>query len=215
MFIEPFEEMELLSISSGIVPTDIVKANLLDARAIGERELLKFQEERLVKQSIGFYDKLAKLKLGTFSTLLKKSVKVERNGKITQFSAQSSIFGKIALIQQIRPMNLKEVFCYPLGPVPWSLATSTGELVKTNKSALMHQLEKGSASVDRIPKPFATIIDGMALIRKVKHVEHTFDSYADKLLKAAVLSSTGASRIDIVFDVYREKSIKNAERGTP
>lgn len=61
MFIEPFEELNLLSISSGIVPTDKVKANLLDAMVIGEREYLKFQKERLVKQSIGFYDSLSKL----------------------------------------------------------------------------------------------------------------------------------------------------------
>lgn len=52
----------------------------------------------------------------------------------------------------------------------------------------------------------------MTLVRKVKHTRHTFDSYADEILKAAVLSSAGASRIDIVFDVYREHSIKNAER---
>ena len=105
-----------------------------------------------------FYEPLKKMKLGTFSTLLKKSVKV--NGKVVQFSTQSDIFRKIALIQQIRSLDLKEVFCYPLGPVPWSLATSAGELMKTNKATLMHELEKGSTSVDAIQRPFATIIDG-------------------------------------------------------
>ena len=105
------------------------------------------------------------------------------------------------------------MFCYPLGPVPWSLATSAGELMKTNKATLMHELENGSTSVDAIQRPFATIIDGMALVRKVKHAGHTFDSFTDELLESAVSSSIGASRIDIVFDVYRDHSIKNAERG--
>ena len=196
MFINPFEEMELISLSSGIVPTDKVTSNLLDAELIGERELLKFQDERLEKQTIGFYEPLKKMKLGTSSTLLKKSVKVKANGKVVQFSTQSDIFGKIALIQQIRSLDLKEVFCYPLGPVPWSLATSAGELMKTNKATLMHEFEKGSTSVDAIQRPFATIIGGMALVRKVKHAGHTFDSFADELLESAVSSSIGASRID-------------------
>ena len=98
MFINPFEEMELISLSSGVIPTDKVTSDLLDAKKIGERELLKFQDERLKNQTINFYEPLKKMKLGTFSTLLKKSVKVKTSGKVVQFSTQSNIFGKIALI---------------------------------------------------------------------------------------------------------------------
>ena len=139
---------------------------------------------------------------------------MKANGKIVQFSAQSDIFGKIALIQQTRPLDLKEVFCYSLGPVPWSLATSAGELMKTSKATLMHELEKGSTSVDCVQRPYTIIIDGMsALVRKVKHAGHRFDIFADELLRSTLSSSTNASRIDIVFDVYREHSIKNVGRG--
>ena len=143
MFINPFEERELISLSSGAIPTDKVISDLLDVKKIGERELLKFQDERLKNQTINFYEPLKKMKLGTFSTLLKKSVKVKMSGKVVHFSTQSNIFGKIALIQQIRPLDLKEVFSYPLGPIPWSLATSAGELMKTRKAALMNELVKG------------------------------------------------------------------------
>lgn len=80
------------------------------------------------------------------------------NGTVTQFSTQSNIFGKIALIQQIRPLNLGEVFCYPLGLVPWSLATNNGELIKTSKSALMNQLEKLTAYVDNVQMHFAAMM---------------------------------------------------------
>ena len=52
----------------------------------------------------------------------------------------------------------------------------------------------------------------MALVRKIKTTGHTFESYADQVLYAAIMSGAGASWIDIVFDVYRENSIKNAER---
>ena len=102
-----------------------------------------------------------------------------QNGKEVQFSAQSNIFGKIALIQQFRPLDLKEVFRFPLGPIPWSLAETNGSLNKTTKSSLMHHLEKGVALQQNVKKPFAAIIDGMALVRKVKPTGHTYQSYAD------------------------------------
>ena len=213
LFINPFEEMELISLSSGIIPTEKVTADLLDAELIGEGELVKFQKERLSDQNVNFYDTIKKLKLGTFTQLTAKSVKIKKSGKVAQFTAQSNIFGKIALIQQFRPLDLKEVFCYPLGPVPWALSTTSGELVKTNKSALLHHLEKGSTDTQIVRKPFASIIDGMALVRKIKPAGHTYSSFADQVLKVAVTSSVGAERIDIVFDVYRKNSIKNAERG--
>lgn len=77
----------------------------------------------------------------------------------------------------------------------------------------MHELEKGNTAVDQIPTPFSPIFDGMALVRKFKSTGLTYNEFADDLLKYAVSCSPGAKRVDIVFDVYRENSIKNAERG--
>ena len=51
------------------------------------------------------------------------------------------------------------------------------------------------------------------MVRKVRNKEVTFNKFADELLQHALTSSSDAKRIDIVFDVYRENSIKNAERG--
>ena len=76
----------------------------------------------------------------------------------------------------------------------------------------MHHLEKDVALLQHVKKPFAAVIDGMALVRKIKPTGHTFESYVDQVMYAAIMSGAGASRIDIVFDVYRENSIKNAER---
>ena len=145
MFVNPFEEINLISLTSGIAPTKKVTEQLLDAEFLGEDCLLKFQQERLESDEVDFFATLKKLNLGTFTNLLKKTVKMA-NGKEVQISAQSNIFGKIALIQQFRQLDLKQVFCFPLGPVPWSLADGSGALNKTNKSSLMHHLEKDAPS---------------------------------------------------------------------
>ena len=116
-------------------------------------------------------------------------------------------------MQQNRKIDLKDVFCYPLGPVPWTLATSNGELMKTSKSKIMHELEKGVTTVDSIFIPFVPIFDGMALVRMIKCTGLTYNEFADDLLKFVVARSSGSKCIDIVFDVYYKNSIKNAERG--
>ena len=117
--------MELISLSTGIAPADKIKKDLLDAHATGESAMNKFIHERLVNQTTQYFEPLKKLKLGTFSAM-KKVVKVQTNGKVVQFSAQSNIFGKIALVQQRRDIDLKEAFRYPLCPVPRSIANATG-----------------------------------------------------------------------------------------
>ena len=55
-------------------------------------------------------------------------------------------FAKLLIIMQKRSMDLKEVFKYSLGPFPWALAGSVGDLKKTNKSALLHELQKKTGS---------------------------------------------------------------------
>ena len=186
-----------------MAPTEEIANQFLDAEMLGENALVRFQQERLDSNEVDFFATLSRLSLGTFTKLLRKTVKMQ-NGKEVQFSAGSNIFGKISLIQQFRTLDLKEVFRFPLGPVPWSLAESNGSLNKTTKSALMRHLEKDVAFQQNAPKPFAAIIDGMALVRKIKPTGHTYQSYADHLLTSAMASSANASRIDIVFDVYRD-----------
>ena len=60
--------------------------------------------------------------------------------------------------------------------------------------------------------PSATLIDGMALVQKVEGEHKTFGQVASSILASAVREGHHSSRIDIVFDVYKDHSIKAAER---
>jgi hypothetical protein len=51
---------------------------------------------------------------------------------------------------------LKEVFKYPLGPFPWALAGVMGDLKKTNKSALLNEVEKLTEPLDSLPDDYAS-----------------------------------------------------------
>ena len=76
----------------------------------------------------------------------------------------------------------------------------------------MHELEKGPTCVDVKPAPVATIIDGMAMVKKMKDPGLTVTEFADQLLKFSVSSNSNSSRINIVFDVYCKSSINNVKR---
>ena len=114
------------------MPTEKIKIGLLEAEFRGEEELKKFTEERLINQTVDFYELIKRPRLGSFASV-RKTVKVKTNSKVVQFSAQSDIFVKIPLMQEIRNVDLNDVFCYPRGPVLWTLATSNRKLIKASK----------------------------------------------------------------------------------
>ena len=159
------------------MPPENVAFDLLETHTKGENEPEKFITERFIKQKVGFYEPLKQLKLGTFTKMMKRHVKT-KDGEILQFSAQNQIFGRIAIIQQTQKLDVRQIFCYPLGPVPWSLGTSSRELVKTIKSTSIsiHELEKGPNCVDVTPAPVAIIINGMAMIWKMYNSDLTLIS---------------------------------------
>ena len=110
-------------------------------------------------------------------------------------------------------MDLKEVFKYPLGSFPWALAGSVGDLKKTNKAALLHELEKKLDPVEPLQSDCINVIDGMAFVKKLKVKSNvTFKEMSEKLLDEILKTSRNASQIHVVFDVYKTDSIKNAER---
>ena len=99
LFINPFSDnMELISLSSGLIPIKRAAANMLEAESKGKTEVLKFIDERFVNQSVDFFSPLEWLKLGSYTTILEKPVKI-KSGKDVQSSTQSDIAGKIATIQ--------------------------------------------------------------------------------------------------------------------
>ena len=184
-FINPAQQSSLITLSSGIIPTEVIRRDLENAYDKGKSAMDSFIDLRLVNMSKSIYDPLKKLRLGTFANMNKK-VKVKVKGREVQFSSQSEIFGKIALIAQSRSADLQEIFKYPLGSVPYALADSMGTMIKTKKLDLQADLEKDTTYVHSFPKSSCSIVDRVALVQKVKCVGLTFDKAADEIFNAAL-----------------------------
>ena len=74
------------------------------------------------------------------------------------------------------------------------------------------ELEKLVLPAETMPLPSVTIIDGMSLVQKMKGNDQTLSQLAESALTRILHEGSRSQRIDVVFDVYREDSIKNAER---
>ena len=162
----PWNSGELASLSTGVLASDTIKDNLLNARKYGETNCKEFVESRCSSlQTIDFFDSLKQVNLQTFKHL-KKVVKVSAKNSLIPLKMDRNLFARMALIGQFRKTNLKEVFKYPLRPLPWSLANAYGLPRKINKAKLMQLLEKGTAAVERYPENACSIYDGMALFQR-------------------------------------------------
>lgn len=121
-------------ISSGYVASESKKQDLGLAKEKGTTALTAFIEERLVRNSTGFFQTLPKLKLGSFCDAQKTSV-AARDRKVI-IRADRNLFSCLLVIGQSRQMDLKDLLMHELGPFPWSLA-------KTNKAIFSKELENG------------------------------------------------------------------------
>ena len=104
----------------------------------GETDYATFKRERLESDepTKKFHDPMKKASLKTFGSAAKKQKSKYSDGRSIILKADRWLFGRMIVMGQSRNLNLKDLMCFPLGPLHWSLATPDGSLRKTNKAAL-------------------------------------------------------------------------------
>ena len=105
-------------------------------------------------------------------------------------------------------VDLELTLSYPLGPVPWSLATADGMPTKTDKSTLLQNLESGIELVTDRPSDAVHVVDGNSMLQSLKPIPDSFEELAEHIFNKLPKSK----RVDFVTDTYRKQSIKSYER---
>ena len=216
--INPFTSSEkvLLSISSGIQADPVVAQDIQAAYCKGQKAATCFNDERVKENKASVFQPLKRLNLKTFSD----------NGKLcsTKGSLESRaiknsqvLLSKMVMLAQKKKCDIDDVLSYPLAPIPAAIGTVHGSLVKTNKAAIVHCVEKEVKEfVEDTPSgSVAVLLDGMSCLQQfTPRPQSTFGELADDLMKMVVSRARAmkASRLDLVFDTYPEQSIKNSER---
>ncbi|XP_068747406.1 uncharacterized protein [Montipora capricornis] len=212
---DPFAgHLQLSSISTGAVATTAIAEDLATAYKVGEAAYADFKKTRLESQppKVRLNDKLKKQKLKSFRALSKTKTVAKGKDTETVLRADRNLYAQMIVIAESRNLQMQDVLKHPLGPLPASLACNNGFPRKTNKAQLRKELEKLIQPTTEVTRPSAYLIDGMALVQKLKVDYLTFGEIAHKILSRVLLEGEGSNRVDVVFDVYRDIAIKSAER---
>ena len=167
VFINPWaKESDLTTLSTGVAATTEVRNDLLQARDRGKKALNDFGISRFSSlPTANFFDPLRKMKLKSFKDL-KTITKIRTKDLVLPLQMDRALFMRMALLGQFRKIDVKTVFTFPLGPLPWSLADRYGLPRKTNKSNISQQPERRIEVTERYPENATTIFDGMAVLQK-------------------------------------------------
>ena len=137
---------------------------------------------------------------------------VSISGNAAILKADRSLFGRMIVIAQSWRFNMRAICVHPLGPILGALATPECFPRKISEAELAHHLQKGAALAEYFPDKSAIVIDGISLVQTVGQNDGKFGDIAAVVLSMVLKEGTHSSRIDIVFDTYRDMSIKNVER---
>lgn len=173
----------VVSLSSGIVATKEVQADLDRAYTLGVAQAEGFMASRLQDKLEPFHALLKRNSLKTFVAHKKGKSKITQQ---TTLKADRATFARLVVIAQSRQINMKEVLSYPLSSVAAALATCDGQsIAKTSKSELLKLLGEKTSTVSAVTiaesQQATLIIDAMAAIQAFPpaKVPSTFGEFAE------------------------------------
>lgn len=102
------------------------------------------------------------------------------------------------------------VMAHPVLPRTACFSHPDGTIHKTDKAALCKLLEQKAPTASCFSSENVLIIDGFAMLYRLKQIPTTFGDISKLILKTALYRKS-ATRVDIVFDRYESPSIKDYE----
>ncbi|KAJ4939550.1 hypothetical protein JOQ06_028998, partial [Pogonophryne albipinna] len=209
------DQVALKNILTGGIVTNVDIDKLLCCMKEGSAACAKFIDERLRNRSISIHSTISKIKFTSPKTTLNLAPKVD----IKDETIKALMFIEYGCH---RGFTVEELLQHEITNSAFFLVDKDGYLRKSAKSQLGTELLKLCPLIDKkgpetSPQTHAIIIDFMALVRKVplKKLDppvKTFHDFAIALTSMVTKAGHNYDEIHIVFDTYREDSIKNGER---
>lgn len=209
----PFEEdsTDLLVLDTHEIVDSNVSKSLKALETLGKKQFAEFKEQ--LKTPSRFYEPIRKNKVPLFSRKSKPVISKDKE-KMQTMKDDYNLFSRLFISCQNRQCDLEEFFQHENQSSPPALARA-GQMHQGQKSQLLPLLEAQVTSVpDREPPVDAFIIDGAALVNSLRPSNgSTFEAYAmNEVLPKLQKYANGHKQLHIVFDVYREDSLKSQTR---
>ena len=214
---DPFDDdlKDLVNISNGEIATASVLNDLLNCHNTGEKKFEEFVAQKVKAEKPDIFTPIQKTNLKTFSKKSISSKTSTKQGKVVELRNDSKFIARLLAIGQSREIDTRNLMKYSLRKYPAPLATSNGDLVKTPKCKLMHELLRRADCNDVPPENTdAVLLDGMALLQMLKDIPETFGDLAERIVCIIInlVKKAQGNRVDFVSDTYPLISIKNIER---
>ena len=209
----PFTEDngDLLTLDTKVIMNSDVVNTVKNVRALGEEQYNRFVKERFEKRSKSIKELIRKNKLPLFSD--KNKALPKQKAPVTALKDDCSLFSRLYIACQTREGNLEDFFKHENQPWPPSLS-NMGEMRSGNKADLLAQLERGISSPSERPKVTALLLDGAMIVQMLPTgTSKTFQDYIDSVFLPYISKQLKhVDRLDIVWDVYIQDSLKAATR---
>lgn len=184
---------------------------VVHAKETGMAQYLELVNERLLQRSKPLSDPIHLNRVALFRNKNKST----RRTKDLKLQTAKTICGLFAILYvgcQARGGDLDEFFQHKKQSLSPSIS-DFGELSHGNKSDLLQSFEKTHDPVLTEPQVSAVLIDGAALVHILKPCQaKAFQEYSDSVFVADVLMSLSTADVDIVWDYYRDNSLKSSVR---
>ena len=218
MMTNPFDPdlKDLVNIASGEVAQPCVIKDRLAAKEIGEQKFNEFVDQKVKADVPDVFSTIPRVNLKTFTKKKVRSEVSTKNGKVVELRNCAKFISRLLAIGESREIDMKNLMSYSLRKFPAPLATTDGDLAKSPKCKLLHELVSrvDDPTVETTQRAGALMLDAMAMLQTIKDVPQTFGDLAEQILQMIVncARASQATRIDFVSDRYPAVSIKNLER---
>ena len=130
----------LYCLTSGQRLDDTIKNEILGYRGKGEQWSDEFRSA-CFSDPANFEKPIKRRKVKNFAAAAVKT-KTQSKIKLDEIQGTRDLFGRLLLISTMEKIDIEKVLEFPLTAVPLSLAHTDGSMNTTDKSKLMHKLEK-------------------------------------------------------------------------
>ena len=210
----PFLEdaQDLIALDTRNIANRNAIKNLKEAENIGENQFKLFVADRIKSNEKSIFDIITKNKILIFNQPKQRSI--VKKDEMTTLKKSCHLFSQLYIACQVRDGDLDEFFKHENTSFPPSLSKN-GDLRSGSKSDLIGCLsEVVTAPNNNDVHVDCIILDGAAIVNMLKpNGSLTFQEYADKqFCKFIAQQLARTTRVDIVWDVYINNSLKLSAR---
>lgn len=191
---------EFVNIETGdCAPEEVVKS-LKSIESLGQNQYKKYVKEVIEERNLSIHETIKKNALPLFKRQTPKP-KAKSKQQVTALRSDCNLFSRLYIATQHRSGDLEDFF------------SEFGNLRLGKKSDLLKCIKPAEQSEP--PSSYdCKIFDGAAVVHALPTATvTTFNSYAEEIFIPFIVSHLQSTkRVDIVWDKYKENSIKNTTR---